>query len=224
MGVLHTVKQGEHLARIALSYGFDQWQPVWNAAENADLRQSRSSPDVLMPGDSVYVPDLQTRTLSAATDKVHRFQMSIPPLGLKLVLLDRFNGGIETRPCSFDVGGDPQDMTTAGDGGVERKLTLRQKSVEDGSVTFKQSVTVNEQAHDLPVTLQLKIGHLDPVTEADGQVKRLRNLGYYPCADDEFDDFLFRGAVEEFQLENDLAVDGQCGPDTQAKLKDVHGC
>jgi peptidoglycan hydrolase-like protein with peptidoglycan-binding domain len=34
----------------------------------------------------------------------------------------------------------------------------------------------------------------------------------------------FRSAVEEFQCDHDLTVDGICGPTTQAKLKQVHGC
>jgi hypothetical protein len=33
----------------------------------------------------------------------------------------------------------------------------------------------------------------------------------------------FRSAVEEFQCDNQLTVDGKCGPNTQAKLKAVHG-
>ena len=31
-------------------------------------------------------------------------------------------------------------------------------------------------------------------------------------------------AVEEFQCDNNLTVDGICGPVTQAKLKQVAGC
>jgi len=33
----------------------------------------------------------------------------------------------------------------------------------------------------------------------------------------------FLSAVEEFQCDNGLTVDGDCGPNTQAKLKEVHG-
>jgi peptidoglycan hydrolase-like protein with peptidoglycan-binding domain len=34
----------------------------------------------------------------------------------------------------------------------------------------------------------------------------------------------FRSAVEEFQCDHGLTVDGDCGAQTQAKLLSVHGC
>ena len=60
--------------------------------------------------------------------------------------------------------------------------------------------------------------------EVSGQLKRLRNLGYYALPDEQPDTKLFLAAIEEFQCEHDLNVDGVCGPLTQAKLKDVYGC
>ena len=35
---------------------------------------------------------------------------------------------------------------------------------------------------------------------------------------------MFLSAIEEFQCDHGLVVDGKCGPATQAKLKQVHGC
>ena len=48
--------------------------------------------------------------------------------------------------------------------------------------------------------------------------------GYDAGDPDHPDDDRFESAVEEFQCDSNLTVDGQCGPQTQAKLKDVHGC
>ena len=63
------------------------------------------------------------------------------------------------------------------------------------------------------------------MSERSGQQERLRNLGYLadPLPGDDPEE-LFRIAVEEFQCDHKLAVDGKCGPATQAKLRDVHGC
>jgi hypothetical protein len=82
------------------------------------------------------------------------------------------------------------------------------------------------------LSLPLKIGYLDPVTTVPGQVARLNNLGYDAglvgredrAPRDEEGQRQFRSAVEEFQCDHGLAVDGKCGPVTQAKLKKVHGC
>ena len=71
--------------------------------------------------------------------------------------------------------------------------------------------------------IPLRIGHLDPVEERSGQQARLANLGYYRGGDEPIDEDEFLSAVEEFQCEHKLTVDGKCGPLTQAKLVSVHG-
>ena len=52
----------------------------------------------------------------------------------------------------------------------------------------------------------------------------MSNLGYYLGPLDADNPAKFRSAVEEFQCDYGLTVDGDCGPNTQAKLKQVHGC
>jgi peptidoglycan hydrolase-like protein with peptidoglycan-binding domain len=54
-------------------------------------------------------------------------------------------------------------------------------------------------------------------------VWRLNNLGYRAGDTTDANDSAFKSAVEEFQCDYALAVDGICGPNTQGKLKDVHG-
>jgi peptidoglycan hydrolase-like protein with peptidoglycan-binding domain len=72
--------------------------------------------------------------------------------------------------------------------------------------------------------LPLKIGHLDPIDEHTGRRERLNNLGYRAGQEDDADDPAYRSAVEEFQCDYDLQVDGVCGPVTQGKLQEIHGC
>ena len=81
--------------------------------------------------------------------------------------------------------------------------------------------------------IPLKIGHLDPVDEISGQMARLNNLGYNagdpdapPGKSDEDKErsTQLQSAIEEFQCDHDLKVDGACGKKTQEKLLDVHGC
>ncbi len=65
--------------------------------------------------------------------------------------------------------------------------------------------------------MQLSSSDMTP----SGQQARLDNLGYFAS---DGDDDAFKSAVEEFQCDNSLTVDGDCGPATQAKLKQVYGC
>jgi hypothetical protein len=62
-----------------------------------------------------------------------------------------------------------------------------------------------------------------PVEELSGQQVRLNNLGYFAGDVGEKDEESFRSAVEEFQCGHGSAVDGVCGPTSQAKLNEVHG-
>lgn len=41
---------------IATHYGIKSWQTVWNAPQNASLRSRRKKPELIQPGDKVWVP------------------------------------------------------------------------------------------------------------------------------------------------------------------------
>ena len=56
-GRQHTVRAGESIADIAGEYGFEKIDPLWKDAGNAKLRERRSSPWLLVPGDALTIPD-----------------------------------------------------------------------------------------------------------------------------------------------------------------------
>jgi peptidoglycan hydrolase-like protein with peptidoglycan-binding domain len=112
------------------------------------------------------------------------------------------------------VGGTVTQQTTDGQGHFEQEIP------QDA-----HEATLVIQGDETPfggVPFPVKIGDLDPVDEVSGQAARLNNLGYFPG--DGTDEDAFLSAVEEFQCDHGLTVDGKCGPLTQAKLKKVHGC
>lgn len=224
MAGYYTVRQGEHVAGIAQQYGFFRWDTVWNAPENADLRKKRHSPDILFPGDMLFIPERGTKDHNAATDKKHTYLLAGKPLKLRVEIGDRFNDPVKNAPCAFAVAGQSSDMTTDGSGALERPLPTPMRTSDAGSVEFHEAVTVNDQDLDRRVQVQLKVGHLDPLDEVSGQIGRLRNLGYYMLPGKEPDQKMFQAAIEEFQCEHGLTVDGICGPATQARLKEVYGC
>ena len=227
MSDVHIVEQGEHLSQIAKFYGFPDYKILWDHPENADLKKLRKNPNILFPGDEVFVPDKEEKEESGSTDKRHTFIVDKETLKLRLVLEDVYEKPIAGAQCALLVDGQVFQLTTDGHGKIEQQIPLDAK---EGVLTIRgdQTPFANE-------VIPIKIGHLDPVTEPSGQIARLNNLGYFagtlsPSSSNPSDvepsedDPAFLSAVEEFQCDHGLKVDGICGSKTQAKLMEVNGC
>jgi hypothetical protein len=150
------------------------------------------------------------------TDACHKFVVHRPIVKLRLVLEDLLERPIANAQCDLLLEGEVVHVTTDGNGQIER---LIHPDTHNASLIIKDAQTpfTGEQ-------IPIKIGFLDPVDEVSGQAARLDNLGYAP-GDTPGDDIgQFQSAMEEFQCDYDLIVDGVCGPITQAKLQQVHGC
>lgn len=203
----HVVVQGEHIWRIAEKYGYREHATIWEHPNNAAINSSRK-PGVLFPGDEIHIPDKKEKTESKSTGAVHTFALKTERLLLKLLIKDHEDTPIATTPIKVSVEGDTKSLTTDGDGKAEREI-LKTAAVGTLFVT------------DLEVPL--KIGHLDPVDKLSGQKARLNNLGYDAGDPAGEEDMQYKAAVEEFQCDQDLHVDGICGPNTQGKLEEAHG-
>jgi N-acetylmuramoyl-L-alanine amidase len=215
MATEHIVKQGEYLAKIAAQYGFSNWKPIWEHPDNAALKTKRKSPNVLLPGDSIVIPEVEAQRFTVPTGQVHRFQLKRLPLQLRLVVKDFGNQPLADTACTLEVKGKPKELVTDGAGMVELPIP---RDAEDAVLTFKDPLV------PFDVQIPIKIGHLDPADTLAGQKARLRNLGYFGGLLEGPEDDAFRHAVQEFQCDHDLAVDGVCGPLTQAKLEEEYGC
>lgn len=216
MAVYHTVKQGEHLSGIAAQYGFRHYATLWEHPENKALKELRGNPNVLFPGDRVFIPDKESKRMARQSGARHRFRVKEQTLTLRLVIEDIYEKPVGNADYELIVGAETLALATDGEGRLEHEVPVRIKDVE---LLIKDSATPLKN-----VSLLLRIGELDPVTEVSGQIARLRNLGYYTGSVKEVDQRLFLMAVEEFQCDQKLTVDGVCGHATQAKLKAVHGC
>jgi murein L,D-transpeptidase YcbB/YkuD len=60
-------------------------------------------------------------------------------------------------------------------------------------------------------------------TQGAGAGGDSHNLGYIAGASDDLEDEQLVSALQEFQCDYGLKVDGVCGASTQAKLKETHG-
>jgi len=217
MSEYHVVAQGEHLSGIAHQYGYRSYKEIWNHPNNAELKNERKNPNVLYPGDQLFIPDKKKGEYSRSTDATHKFQVKLSPLKLRLTLEDQYEKPIAGADCLLVIDGDSKHLTTDGKGKIEVPIPP----------TAHEAYLVVNDASQTPydgVNIPIKIGNLDPEKEVSGQQARLKNLGYFWGDVDGQDSDDFESAVEEFQCDHSLKVDGICGPKTQAKLKEVHGC
>lgn len=216
----HVVHQGEWVSKISAQYGIADWRRVWNDSKNSGLVQKRKEPNVIYPGDRLFIPELELRQENCLTDKRHQFQLVTSKKKLRLVLANWKQEPRVGVPCRLEINnklwGSP--TKTDGQGKVEFDIpewvTVAQFLVgSDGSESY-----------------EVRVGHLDPIDEVSGYQQRLSNLGYNPGEIDGIDGPKTKSAIRLFQdSENYLAgsevlkVDGIMGPKTKEKLEQRHG-
>lgn len=205
----YTIRQGDHAAAVAARFGFRSFQTIWQDGLNADLRATRTNTNVLLPGDVLVIPDKELRVEARPTGARHEFVAVSSRLRLRVRLLDLVGEPLRNQPCTLTVAGTDAPLTTDGEGVLTQEI---QPS------TSSAMLQVGEAQYPL------RIGDLDPVDTASGATARLANLGYLPdFADAELDPQELVAAVEEFQLDHGLTLDGLLAGATLAKLEEVHG-
>jgi Putative peptidoglycan binding domain/LysM domain len=216
MAGYYIVKQGDHVSSIAQENGLVDYHTIWDHPQNAELKQQRQNPNVLYPGDRLFVPDLEEGNEPCSTDQRHIFKARKTTLRLRLVLEDLYEKPIGGVPCDLVLPGGTRHLTTDGSGKLDEVIPA---DTHGATLLIKSPETPFQD-----VQIPIQVGGLDPVDKVTGQAGRLANLGYYFNALNPVDQDEFESAVEEFQCDNGLTVDGKCGPNTQNKLKQVHGC
>ncbi|MFV2090474.1 MAG: peptidoglycan-binding domain-containing protein, partial [Pseudomonadales bacterium] len=238
----YSVKQGDCISSIAFKSGFRP-DTVWNHSENAELKNLRKDPNVLAPGDSVFIPDTEVVQVSAATDQKHRFRRKAVPEILRIVLEDsqgRPRAGVN---YTIDVDGTSTDDQTGDDGLIEfpiqpdasecniyiepeveevaegeGKMALM---LDDGSGYEFVELGSGEEEEGPEDTNEaetehysFELGGLDPVDTDDGFKQRLTNLGY--------DTTDLEEATKQFQAQAGIESSGVNDPDTKRELRDSH--
>lgn len=215
----HTVSQGEHLAVIALRYGFTDWNVVYDHPENEGFRTKRPNPNVILPGDRIFIPDRVQKSVQCATDATHRFRLKQTPHCVRIVLKDADGNPIANETYKLTVGSQVYTGSTGDSGIIYREIDKKTKTAE-------------LRLDELGLGWTLQIGHLDPLHEPGtdtpiitGAKARLKNLGFYGGeVDKNFDDET-RAAVARFQQEvlQRESPDGQLDSDTRLALQQQHG-
>lgn len=217
MAEIHTVVQGECLSSIAHHFGFGDWHTIYDDPHNADFKAKRPDPNLIYPGDELYIPDFTPRHEGCETDKHHNFKLLVKPTYLNLRIQDAADRAIANAHYALSL--------------LDPELALNGKTDNDGWI--KHLVPPNAQFGTLRVwpnpddhktffQWEVRLGHLDPLDTVSGVKGRLNNLGY-DCGDiDDTQDDQYDQAVRQFQQDHDLKVDGIVGPKTRHMLKKEH--
>jgi N-acetylmuramoyl-L-alanine amidase len=211
----HVVRQGDCLSKLARRYGLSNWRTIYEHPNNADFRTLRPDPNVIYPGDRIFIPDREERTEACATEQRHRFRRRGDETCLRLWLQDEEGESLEGATYRLEVGPRLQEGQVGPDGLVELSIDPQEES---GLLI----VCPDESTPEATMTWQLGLGGLDPVDTTSGIQARLNNLGFNSGSVDGIDGPLTQEAVRGFQEEYGLQVDGIAGPETQAKLEEVH--
>jgi hypothetical protein len=149
------------VSSIAAFYGFTDWEEkVWNASENAQLKEKRINPNTLVPGDDVFIPELEQKQESRPVDDWHDFHVVRNKRYLRLKLQNSDDTPIANRPYTIEPEASfrgtfvQQNQTTDADGKIEEEIPH----------------TLIEATLVLPddnLRVKLKIGHLQPLPASE---------------------------------------------------------
>jgi hypothetical protein len=165
----YIVRQGDYVTKLAAVHGFDA-DEVWNDPKNEDLRKLRPDPNILAPGDILYIPENKKDELPIEKGTENNYSAKVPEVEIALVFQDQ-----DGKPIA---GEDYQILGLTQEGAPPPA----DQTKDDGVITLKVPVTLREASVTFPrraLTFVVGIGDMDPKEEMSGIVKRLDNLGFY---------------------------------------------
>jgi hypothetical protein len=205
----HEVEQGDCLSSLASQNGL-YWESVWALPQNLALRTKRKNPNILFPGDTVFVPEKELRYEDRRVDQRHQFVMKGEPVKLKIRFL----------AAGKPIAGETYLLKIAGQnlqGKTDSSGILEQQIPPD---TTEATLILGKEKLEFP----LEIGCLDPSAEVSGVQGRLNNLGFHCGAVDGIAGPLTRSALLTFQETYELDQTGKPDTATCEKLRSQHGC
>ena len=224
MGKIYRVVQGDYLAKIARKHGFADWRTIYYHEKNTTFREKRKNPDLIYPGDKIYIPDKNNQTDTVDTGRRHRFRLKMTKVSLFLELKKEDDSALEIEQYILNFGShslvrksSDADYCEKLKTGIVEELLLTDETT---AYLFVQPVDKNYEEQKST----LKLGALDPIDETTGIQGRLYNLGHYTGKIDGIKGPETEDAIRAFQEKYGLKVDGEPGPATQAKLQEVYGC
>jgi N-acetylmuramoyl-L-alanine amidase len=211
----YVIEEGDCLSSLARQARLAHWRKIYDHPANSSLRRLRTDPNVIMPGDRVFIPDCEVNEHRAATDIPHQYDHTRDRTRLRIVVADEDGQPYRDYRYKLTVGKQEFKGHTDDHGLIDQEID---PVAETGELTVWWDLP-----HPLHCKWLLKIGHLDPVEDVSGIQGRLNNLAFDAGPVDNVAGPRTRAAVRRFQSKYKLGVDGIAGPATQHKLKEVHG-
>jgi hypothetical protein len=211
------LKDGECLLTLADQLGFRHYHSIWDQAQNAEIKNTRPNPNMLLNGDVFNAPDKQDKVVNKPVDNTWTFVVRTrKPFTVRMILIDADDAPLAGKNWELKTPA-AQKGTTAKNGLIE--ITVLKPSDLAGTleVEVRQAITPPAKPAPAPVTspppyppaivsddykdkmpaldLAAKIAHWDlkpgalpPAKTKQGALVRLHNLGFACDADSHDDD------------------------------------
>lgn len=209
----YRVEQGDCISSIVQEHGLF-WEEIWNHPGNTELRRKRKDPNLLLPGDMVFLPDKEVKEVPASVETRHRFRRKGVPAYLRLRLVDTEEEPRRNLRYVLNIDGNLHSGTTDEQGHIDQTIAPNARKAIL-TIIAEDEGAENEE-------YEILLGHVDPISEASGVDQRLRNLGYLVNSPDEDPDEARRQALMAFQARRQSEQTGECDDATRQQLENFH--
>ena len=165
-----TAAAGVTIIALAYTNGFKSTDDILNDSGNSSLKQNRTDPGVLLPGDSVSIPSRVLRQEASPIDASHKFILTRPKAWVRLIVKDALGVALAGKKYQLTIDGKQTNGTVPDGGIIEQSVPPTAKS---GQLTVFLSDTPN----DVEIWM-LQLGWMDPIDSITGVQARLINLGF----------------------------------------------
>ena len=209
----HEVKRGECLTMIAAAAGF-YWGTIWDAPQNAKLKEERGDPNTLLEDDVVHIPEPRENELELETRALHKFVKRGIPAELRIQLLE---GDAPQVDVDYTIEVEGPKGTIKHEGKTDENGMIVVPIAPDA---FRAALTVGPDGATEDVEVEL--GELPPTGTTAGIQARLRNLGHFQGdLTDEVDEAT-QEALRSFQAAHGLDTTGEADEATTDLLASIH--
>lgn len=218
MPIEHKVKQGECLSSIAKKYGLADWRIIYDYPQNAEFKRKRPNPNLICPGDKIFIPDKKLKEEGGGTENRHKFRVQVSKTFLRLIIQAEDGKPLSGKQYELHVEKleIPYEGTIGGDGLIEQEIPA---DAEEGKLTVWMGENTDDEDS---YTCMLKIGHLDPIDEISGVQARLNNLGFHCGPVDGILGLKVKEGLKSFQAKIGLEPTGEINDETKNKLRERH--